>query len=124
MYLHNREEINTLIAQATEADCITQYVAFEKVRKILAHHHVFLPQVFLDKPDNYVAIPVTRFGEKTGMTNDGVYKKENEDDEFTLYFEWYQNENGLFTIFTEIVNDDELEDLVNDFHLDTQETWN
>jgi hypothetical protein len=115
MGLHNRDEINALIAQATEEDCITQYVAFEKVRKILAHHHVFLPRTFLDGSDRYIVIPITRFGEKLGQTDDGEVKMADEDTEFTLYFEWFQNETGLYTIFSEIVNDAELQELVADY---------
>lgn len=109
-----RDNINILLAGVTNCSTVTPYIALERVRKVLAQFHIFLPKVsFLEGDHGVETFPIHQFGEMMGMRNDGevVTKIENP---YHLFFEYQMSDRGMFDVFCEIVNDDELEELLSD----------
>ena len=65
------ESINDEIESATAEDCITQYVALEKVKRILGTNHILLTPQFdnlLNKDEGYSVYNLTKFSEKIGQS--------------------------------------------------------
>ena len=137
-----RDNINTLLTGALMACTLTPYIALEKVRKVLAYFHISIPGTsFMEGDRGIKTFEVEQFGLKFGMKNDGQIVNfnsvdkdmthgahidgekfnyvtapgtENTDEKFHIYFEYKMNDKGLFDVFSEIVTDDELEDLLDD----------
>lgn len=111
-----RDNINSLLNGVTTSGFITPYIALEKIRKVLANFHIFLPKVVFNDGDSGIhTFEISQFGEKIGMTDDGkVVTKEN--DPYHLYFEWQMNDDGMFDVFSEVVDEEELEELVDDYN--------
>jgi hypothetical protein len=109
-----RDNINALLSGITMKPFLTPHIALERVSKVLANYHIYLPkQTFEDIDDDYVVYEVNQFGEKSGMTNDGeVVTKMS--DPYYIYFEYKLNESGSYDVFCEIVDSDELEELTNE----------
>ena len=106
------DNINTLLSGALGQCFITPYIALEKVRKVLAYYHIFLPKTtFLEGDRGVEVFKVNQFGEVTGMRNNGEVVT-REDGQENLYFEYKMNDRGMFDIFCEIVTDEELDDLI------------
>ena len=141
-----RDNINSLLTGALMSCTLTPYIALEKVRKVLAYYHIYLPGVpFMEGDRGVQVFDVNQYGLKYGMKNDGQVvnlntttkdmthgphidgenfnsnhppETKDTDEKFFIYFEYKQNEKGLFDIFCEIVTKDELDDLVNDVEED------
>ena len=137
-----RDNINSLLTSALMACTLTPYIALEKVRKVLAYFHISIPGTSFMEGDRGIKVfDVEQFGLKYGMKNDGqivnlssVEKDETHgphtggenfnsmmtpgtqetDEKYHIYFEYKMNEKGMFDVFSEIVTDSELEDLLND----------
>jgi hypothetical protein len=137
-----RDNINTLLTGALMSCTITPYIALEKVRKVLSYYHINIPGTSFMEGDRGIKVfDVEQFGLKYGMKNDGqivnlssVEKDETHgphtggenfnsmmtpgtqetDEKYHIYFEYKMNEKGMFDVFSEIVTDSELEDLLND----------
>lgn len=133
-----RDQINQLLSIATERKFITPYIALEKVAKVLANFHIYIPsQHFLEGDSGALVWPINQFGVKAGMTNDGQYvvkgdyrkdythgpHVEGEDNEMSpprdnsdhhIFFEYRQGDCGMFEIFCEVVDQDELEEIMDD----------
>jgi hypothetical protein len=109
-----RDNINTFLHGVTGMCFITPYIALEKVSKVLANFHIHLNRTFLEDEDGYVVFPVRQFGNVMGMKNDGqvVTKVESP---YHVYFEWRMKSNGLYNIFCELVDSQELEELIQDY---------
>lgn len=110
-----REKINAVLRVATEENFITPYVGMEKVAKVLANFHMFVPRVgFMEGDSGVVVAPANQFGEKMGMKDDGSVV-EAEESEYSIYFEYEVCEySGMFIIFCQIVDEDELDELLKD----------
>ena len=93
--------LNAGLAEATMSASITPYTAWSRVQKVLAIYHIHIPNPFLRGSDGNQVIPISQFGNKFGQT---------------LYFEWEMDSRGLFKIFTEIVNQDDLEEILDDYN--------
>ena len=137
-----RDNINTLLTGALMACTLTPYIALEKVRKVLAYFHISIPGTsFMEGDRGIKTFEVEQFGLKFGIKNDGQIVNfnsvdkdmthgahvdgenfnyftapgtENTDEKFHIYFEYKMNDKGMFDVFSEIVTDDELEDLLDD----------
>lgn len=108
-----RDNINMLLSSALDCSHYTPYAALQKVSKVLAMFHITLPKTnFLEGPHGFETFRLQQFGNTLGMRNDGSVVTKIEDP-YTLYFEWMQDERGRFKIFSEIVSDDDLMDLLN-----------
>lgn len=113
-----RDNINVHLASVTACACITPYIALERVRKVLAQFHIFLPKImFLDGEHGVETFPTNQFGEVMGMRDDGKVVNKVPDP-YHVYFEYQMNERGMFDVFCEIVNQEELEDLLDDVESD------
>lgn len=109
-----RDNINILLNGVTNCSTVTPYIALERVRKVLAQFHIFLPKVtFMEGDHGVQTFPIQQFGEMMGMRNDGEVVSKI-DDPYHLYFEYQMTDRGMFDVFCEIVNNDELEELLND----------
>lgn len=107
-----RDNINTLLTGALGQCFITPYIALEKVRKVLAYYHIFLPKTtFLEGDRGVEVFDIKQFGELAGMRNNGDVVT-RVDGSQNLYFEYKMNDKGMYDIFCEIVTDEELDDLV------------
>ena len=133
-----RDQINQLLAGATSGKFITPYIALERVAKTLANFHIFIPsQHFLEGDSGTMMWPVSQYGNKIGMTNQGEFvvsggtdKDEThgphvggegsyiaatpEENEYTIYFEYRQSDCGMFMVFCELVSKDELAEILDD----------
>ena len=111
-----RDNINSLLTGATAKSFLTPYSALEKVSKVLANYHIFLPKyTFAEGNSGVTAFEVNQFGEKMGMTNQGIVKTV-EDSPYFIYFEYQMNDLGMFEVFSEIVTEDELSELMDEYN--------
>jgi hypothetical protein len=109
-----RDNINIHLASITAKPYATPYHAMEMVRKVLAPFSIFPPHMnFLDGDSGHEVFEINQFGDKMGMTNDGIVVVKNADPYF-LYFEYAMNDRGGFDIFCEIVTEDELSEIMAD----------
>jgi hypothetical protein len=109
-----RDNINGIIASATRCRFVTPYVALERIRRTLASYHIFLPgHSFLEGDSGTAMFPVNQFGVKIGQTEDGQVVTTPPSD-FTVYFEYNMSDNGMFDVFCEILDQDELKDVLSD----------
>lgn len=116
-----RDNINGHLAVATSCSCITPYVALERVRKVLAAFHIMLPQLmFLDGDHGVETVQIKQFGNIMGVTNTGEVVTKV-DYPYHLYFEYQRNEFGMYDVFCEIVNEEELKELLSDVEDELQE---
>jgi hypothetical protein len=110
-----RDNINSLLSGVTTKSVVTPYVSLERVRKALAYYHIFLPaHQFMEGNSGNVIFNISQFGEKYGQTNTGEFVSKS-DSPYFLYFEYQMNDVGLFDVFAEVVDDDELEELLGDY---------
>lgn len=116
-----RDNINSLLNGVTTKPVVTPYISLERVRKVLAYYHIFLPaNQFMRGDCGNKVFNISQFGEKFGMTNDGEVITKS-DSPYYLYFEYQMNDYGLFDVYTEIVEEDELEELLSDFEDETDD---
>ena len=116
-----RDNINSLLTGATSKSFLTPYSALEKVSKVLANYHIFLPKyTFAEGNSGVTAFEVNQFGEKMGMTNQGIVKTA-EDSPYFIYFEYQMNDLGMFEVFSEIVTEDELSELMDEYNEEAEE---
>lgn len=110
-----RDNINSLLSGVTTKSVVTPYVSLERVRKALAYYHIFLPaHQFMEGNSGNVIFNISQFGEKYGQTNTGEFVSKS-DSPYFLYFEYQMNDLGLFDVFAEVVDDDELEEILGDY---------
>lgn len=116
-----RDTINSLIEGVTDQCFLTPYIALERVSKVLANFHIFLPKyTFMEGDSGLATFPVHQFGEKVGMTNDGVVVTQGETP-FTLWIEYQMNDKGTYEVFSAVVDEEELDDLMADMDEDMDE---
>ena len=109
-----RDNINKLLAGATNGKFLTPYIAFERVCKALANFHIFPPRTtFFEGDSGAVNFAINQFGFKMGMTDDGRVVTAEEDPHH-IYFEYRMSDCGMFEIFCEIVDQSELEEILDD----------
>lgn len=109
-----RDNINLLLANVTTMPYSTPYHALEAVRKTLISFHIALPATqFLDGDEGVEVFPINQFGKKMGVLPTGEVVTQMPS-AYYVYFEYAMNEKGSFDIFSEIVDDEELQDLMSD----------
>lgn len=116
-----RDTVNSMIEGVTAHCFLTPYIALERVSKVLANFHIYLPKyTFMEGDSGLATFPVHQFGEKVGMTNDGqVITKATSP--YTLWFEYQMNDQGKYEVFCSVVDGDELRDLMSDLNDDSEE---
>lgn len=106
--------LNTLIAGVTSGKFVTPYIAFERVQKALANFLVFPPRpTFLEGDSGVYTNPISQFGDKMGQLENGDIVK-GDGQNLYLYFEYRQSDCGMFKVFSEVVNQEELDELTSD----------
>lgn len=111
-----RDTINVMLNGVTCKSFVTPYIAFERVSKVLAQFHIHLSRtIFLENDSGVVVLPISQFGDKVGMTDNGQVVTKNPD-EYHFYFEYRTNDRGLFDVFCEVLDNTELEEIMNDVH--------
>ena len=116
-----RDNINSLLSGVTTKSVVTPYVSLERVRKALAYYHIFIPaHQFMEGNSGNVIFNISQFGEKYGQTNTGEFISKN-DSPYFLYFEYQMNDLGLFDVFAEIVDDDDLEEILGDYESEMED---
>jgi len=116
-----RDNINIHLASVTARPHATPYHAMEMVRKVLAPFSIFPPQTnFLDGDSGHEVFPISQFGNKMGMTNDGTVVVKNYDP-YYIYFEYQMNDRGSFDIFCEIVEESELQEILDDMESEMED---
>lgn len=110
-----RDNINMLLSRATAMSVSSPYHAMEAVRKVLATYHIFIPNTnFLDGDSGHEIFTVNQFGDKYGFDVNGDMRIKI-GSPYHIYFEYAMNDHGRFDVFSEIVTDDELEEILADF---------
>lgn len=109
-----RDGLNQQLAGVTACKFLTPYLAFERICKALANFHIFPPRNnYFEGDSGSFNFPISQFGAKIGMTDDGQVVG-NPDLPHHLYFEYRQADSGMFMIFCEIVDQDELDEILQD----------
>jgi hypothetical protein len=109
-----RDHINVALAMATAGKFLTPYIALQNVEKVLAANHIFIGKhPFLEGESGSAVFDIDQFGQKTGMTDDGDVVTSTKS-EFTVYFEYRTTICGMYSIFCEIVNEEELDEILED----------
>lgn len=109
-----RDNINMLLSQATLMPFSTPYHALEVVRRILASYHIFIPQTkFLDGDSGHEVFMINQFGDKYGYdSNSNIVSKTTSP--YHIYFEYAMTDSGKFDVFSEVVTEDELQEILSD----------
>ena len=109
-----RDNINSLLAGITGRPYVNPYMALQRVAKTLAYFHIVIPQyTFTEGEHGMTAFPIDQFGMKVGMNDQGEMIKKPTDN-YYVYFEWMQNNQGMFETFCEVVTQDELDEIMDD----------
>lgn len=109
-----RDQINQLLAGVTNMKFVTPYIALERVAKTLANFHIFLPnQGFLEGDSGAATWPIHQYGAKIGQTNDGEVVT-TPAAQFHVFFEYRMSDCGMYMVFCEVVDQDELDEIMND----------
>jgi hypothetical protein len=144
-----RENINSLLMRATAPTFLTPYIGLEKTRKVLANFHINVPhQGFMEGEIGYVITPIDQFGVKFGQRDNGQFVKDGEvlndlthgphdqgettlpdspsidsvdKEEYSLFFEWQLSDCGMFQVFSHIVDQDELDEILEDIEGEYEE---
>ena len=104
-----RDYLNALLSGVTAGKFLTPYIALERISKVLANYHIFPARTTFLEGDSGLAIwPVSQFGLKAGMNNDGEVVTAPTSD-YSVYFEYQMNDSGSFDIFCEVVSQEDLE---------------
>lgn len=107
--------VNNQIHTVTDDAFSTPYMALERVRKVLGYFHIHLPAYrFLEGDEGNTVFDIQQFGIQDGIDDKGEQVNTPESGLF-LYFEYRQDDDGLYTIFSEIVEEDDLNDLLDDY---------
>lgn len=133
-----RDQINQLLAGVTADKAVTPYIVLERVAKVLANFHIYIPsQHFMEGESGAMVWPINQFGAKAGMNNQGQFvvsggvgKDEThgphmggegsyiaptvEKNDYSIFFEYRQGDCGMFTVFCEVVDNDELDEIMTD----------
>lgn len=109
-----RDYLNALLAGITSGRFLTPYISLERVSKVLASYHIFLPKTSFLEGDSGSAIwPINQFGGKIGMNNDGEVVTAPVSN-FSVYFEYRMSDMGTYIVFCEVVDQEELEEILDD----------
>jgi len=133
-----RDNLNSLLAGVTSEKFVTPYIAYQRVSKVLASYHIFVPvNTFLEGDSGHLAHSINQFGPKFGQTDDGQFvingevrkdythgpHEEGEGNqliqkptvtEYYMYFEYRMSDCGMFNVFCEIVDEDDIEEIMTD----------
>ena len=116
-----KDEINQSLDFVTAGGFISPYVAFIKVVKTLALYHIHMQsQGPLNTQSGIIQFPISQFGIKVGMTNDGKVVTKHESP-YTFYFEYRLNEKGFYSVYCEILDEEELEEIHQDVEEEMQD---
>ena len=109
-----RDNINSLLAGMTSGKFVTPYIALERVAKTLANFHIFLPaQTFLEGDSGTVIVPINQYGLKMGQNDNGEVVTVPSA-KYTVFFEYRMSDCGMFEVFCEVVDEDELDEILTD----------
>lgn len=136
-----RDGLNSQIAGVTSGKFVTPYIALERVSKALANFHIFIPRhSFLQGDSGMFVWPINQFGIKIGQREDGTFVRDGEvlkdtskgihiegednkvvsepitevEEKFSIFFEYRQTDCGMFAVFSELVTQDELDEILAD----------
>lgn len=106
-----RDNINVLLNGVTSQLFPNPYVALERVKKVLANFHIFLEKTtYMTNDHGFEIWPVSQFGEKVGMDDDGNFKRASVSP-YYVFFEYAMSDVGGFIIYCELVNQEDMEEL-------------
>jgi hypothetical protein len=109
-----RDQINQLLAGVTAMKFVTPYIALERVAKTLANFHIYLPnQGFLEGDSGAASWPIHQYGAKIGQNNDGEVVT-TPAAQFSVFFEYRMSDCGMYMVFCELVDQDELDEIMSD----------
>jgi len=106
--LDNPQVIDTLNSQifsATESTFVTPYVALEYIRKVVAWAGISIPAILSLEGE---------FGEEIFKLGQFGVEPDELDEQFYIYFSWELQDDGQYAIYSQIVTEEELADLLSD----------
>jgi hypothetical protein len=111
-----RSNLNTMLRRVCAHKYSSPYHALERIRQQLAYFSINLPKyVFTDSEFGETAFEIHQFGGPIGMDNRGKFHKEPlEAKAMFLYFSWELDENGWFVVDSELMDEPELEQVLDD----------
>jgi len=126
--IHNQETLdlaNAAIAEVTDQVFANPYSALERVRKVLNIFSINLPAYrFMEGETGNTVFDINQYGIQSGIDSNGE-KIVTPDADLFLYFEYQLNTEGLYEVFGEIVDQDNLQDLLDDYEDDVKPfEWN
>lgn len=140
-----QDNLNSLLSGVTSEKFVTPYIAYQRVSKVLASYHIFIPSnTFLEGDSGHLVHTVNQYGPKFGQMSDGSFVvngevrkdythgpheggERNEIEEkptitdYYLYFEYRMSDCGMFKIFCEVVDRADLEEIMNDLEAEFDE---
>lgn len=106
-----RDELNGYLSGIATRPCVTPYVALNKMRKVLAHFHIYLPKrSYMEGKHGIEVWAINQFGDKMGMNDQGEFIK-SVPAKYHLFFHYHLFGSHYF-IDAKIVDDSELDDKV------------
>jgi hypothetical protein len=109
-----RDNLNALLNGVTRSPSVTPYMGLERIRKVLSMYHINLPAYsFHEGNAGSSVFACNQFGDRFGMTDDAEVVTKNLS-KFSIYFEYTMADSGLYDIYCEVVDQEELEDIVTD----------
>jgi hypothetical protein len=106
-----RDELNGYLSSIATRPCITPYIALNKMRKVLAYFHVYLPKrSYMEGKHGIEVWSINQFGDKMGMNDQGEFVK-SVPAKYHLFFH-YHLLGSHYYVEAKIVDDSELEDKV------------
>jgi len=108
-----KNNINQQLDAVTSQPCLSPYIAWVRIAKVLAYYHIFLPRIhFMTGSEGTSVHRINQFGQKFGMKDNGDVVTAPPS-EYSLFFRYSSTGNGLFNIFCRVVDDETLHTLEN-----------
>jgi len=113
-----RDQINAALLRASKKPFLTAYIGLGRMSQVLAPYSLHVPQcTFLEGEKGSKNFKITQFGDHHGTNKEGEVGTWT-NDEHSVYFEYSMNDDGMFDIFCEIIDKNDLTDIQNDQELE------
>jgi hypothetical protein len=105
--------INIMLKRVSNDIYKNPYEALQRLRQQLAYYSIHLPKfIFTNPTSGETAFEVQQFGGPIGMDTSGRVKTEPDPASMFIYFSWNVNDEGMYEIDAELMDEDNLEGIL------------
>jgi len=105
--------INIMLKRVSNDIYKNPYEALQRLRQQLAYYSIHLPKfIFTNPTSGETAFEVQQFGGPIGMDTTGRVKTEADPASMFIYFSWNVNDEGMYEIDAELMDEDNLEGIL------------